>query len=330
MALILGIDIYSFLGYSKKDDSEKANNLPEEFFEEDVEHCQTDELFEEETFEETFEDTFEETFDQQLNMPEEKNDNNPSQYQCSVCPNKMLGTKHSLNRHMLKLHRIPADCSYCAKIFTNSKDYQDHIDIHKLTCTECEQTFSYVKKLKEHTKWTHTNAEKTACPQCGILVRYLNNHIKNKHSTAEERICTLCDYSNKDIKQVEKHFRHVHTEDTIETCKYCGTVTKDLYKHLHRIQCDKKDEDKRVYKCDDCVRTFPVNSWLKSHQQSVHLKLKNKHCPHCEYKTYRSTNLGVHIERVHKGLRKSKETCLYCENEYFNLSFHIRTYHPTK
>ena len=120
----------------------------------------------------------------------------------------------------------------------------------------------------------------------------LQLHIKYKHTPADVRICSSCDYSNTNSWRLERHFQRVHTENTIQTCQFCGSVTKNLYQHLFRKQCNKQEELKKVYKCDECHKTFYVNQEFKSHYQSVHLKVKNKSCPHCEYKAYRITNLN--------------------------------------
>ena len=65
---------------------------------------------------------------------------------------------------------------------------------------------------------------------------------------------------------------------------------------------------------------------LKRHVRNIHLNIKDKSCPHCDYKTAVGFNLRIHITRVHEG-KQFKTTCQYCGKNVNSLEWHIKTYH---
>ena len=65
---------------------------------------------------------------------------------------------------------------------------------------------------------------------------------------------------------------------------------------------------------------------LKRHTNNIHLNLKDKLCPHCDYKTHVNFNLRIHIMRVHEG-KQFKVQCQYCNKNVNSLDWHVKTYH---
>jgi len=248
---------------------------------------------------------------------------------CDQCKfNKGFRTKNAQQKHMLKFHQLTVHCESCNQSYSNYENFQEHIKTHVIECSNCNKKFSSFRKLKIHINNVH--GEKSPCPHCGIFVKNVNIHIYNKHADRELKACPVCDYTTTSTSIVNRHYRRKHTEMNVTNCGFCGALTKDLNHHLQMAQCNKKKDEKITYQCDDCEKKFTMEASLAKHRRGIHLKIKDKICPHCSYCTYSGSNLKLHVNRVHLGNRPRKETCEYCNRNSFNIQYHLKLYHAEK
>ena len=82
-----------------------------------------------------------------------------------------------------------------------------------------------------------------------------------------------------------------------------------------KIKMDKKKKAK-LFKCDDCGKTFPRNLDVKIHIDGVHLKLKNFHCHvvGCSKSFAVKSSLQRHIKIVHEKMKPY--SCPDCDSPF--------------
>uniref|UniRef100_A0A336MP44 CSON004200 protein n=1 Tax=Culicoides sonorensis TaxID=179676 RepID=A0A336MP44_CULSO len=101
------------------------------------------------------------------------------------------------------------------------------------------------------------------------------------------------------------------------TCKFCGRKF-DHYQKVrshengHRTRIKAAKEGPR-YKCDICQRYFMEKKNVKSHIESVHLRIQKLHCKECNLKFYSGSGFRYHKNSVHKNRKTFK--CQFCDYE---------------
>jgi hypothetical protein len=172
--------------------------------------------------------------------------------------------------------------------------------------------------------------EPKKCPVCPAVIKDVECHMKNCH-TGEMMTCSACPYTSRRKPDIDAHFRKVHTDLNKETCPVCGDMFKGLKLHLERTKCGTGRKAEATIPCPEgCPKMFTLESAMKKHIRHVHLQIKNKVCPFCEYKTYSRFNLNLHVTKMHQGKKMEKQQCLYCYKTPFALDYHMQTYHHDK
>ena len=95
------------------------------------------------------------------------------------------------------------------------------------------------------------------------------------------------------------------------------SINKSLNRHT-------KTYHEKVFKCEDCDKTFLEEDNLKKHILVIHLGHKDIHwCEACGLSFSQTSNLTRHIETVHDGIRKFKcELCGVFKKQKVELKKH--------
>ena len=240
-----------------------------------------------------------------------------------------LKMKGSLIRHYMNVHDKPHEC--CGENFTEYKLFRKHQSKahHNFQCAECAETFFRKEQLERHQKWHH-EVEPQKCPMCPAVIKDVEMHMKNCH-TGDLMTCSACPYTSRRKADIDGHYRKVHTDLNKETCSVCGETFKGLKRHLERTKCGTGKKAEATIPCPEgCPKMFTLQDTVDKHIRQVHLKIKNKICPFCEYKTYSRFNLKLHVTKMHEGKKMEKQQCLYCDKTPFSLDYHMQTYHHDK
>ena len=133
--------------------------------------------------------------------------------------------------------------------------------------------------------------------------------------------CLECDHTGNSQKDMNTHYRKLHGLLTCATCDNKFNTISVLWKHEYE-----HSERANKHPCDDCDKSFPFSSMLKSHCK-VHLNALEHHCLHCP-KSYKSTGDLVKHHSVHsnKSWSCQKAGCSYTCNDPHNLRAHMHSH----
>ena len=258
------------------------------------------------------------------------------EFSCEICEREKTSSLHAkfkshncFVKHMLLKHQQPAACPHCPETYLGMKEYKQHIARNHSphVCDVCGDSFTQGQALSKHKETVHDGVKRT-CPYCGVKISALISHIKWVHEGKWE-YCSACDYKTRRPGQLQRHFRAVHTSDTLTACDVCGGMFKRIDRHLANTSCG--GTPRKRYKCDQCEKDFGTKERLGEHIKNIHEQIRDKHCPHCSYTTYKQYNLKLHVSKMHMGgVGMVKMQCPFCDTETTNLPHHMKTYHPTQ
>jgi len=269
--------------------------------------------------------------DSGASLAKHKHNFHTPKFPCPFCKNIVISEKWllaHLKKHHIKEKNASVLCSVCGHVSQDFKEYCQHIGSHQThTCNACDKTFKTKDQLNAHTRYAHKNGpneprESEMCPHCGKKYKFLPFHIYKSHSDRSFK-CSACDYTSPLQCYVKAHFNNVHVGKTV-ACDQCGKVVKNVEEHKSRGCPMRKNITK--YSCDKCDKTFSLKNGLNRHIKNLHMNIKDRVCPHCNYRTSEGFNLRIHIMRVHEG-KHFKTTCQFCGKTVNSLNWHIKTYH---
>lgn len=275
---------------------------------------------------------------------------------CSLC-NK---NSHNLESHNSKTHniRVEADltCPVCSKAFLHRSNLVRHQALHvgaKLYCHRCDV---HVSNLVKHNISFHPlpSGYPFICGICGleftkksVLLSHRQKHREKSSSKPGDKFCSLC---NKNFANITQHIKIVHKKMKNFECVNCKKRFYDKrelrnhhLKYLKNGVCLKSvvSSAEAKYECSLCHYKSAKRSNLLVHQQSVHQGVKHK-CPACEKELASRPNLNLHMKNcgeylaLHGPARDSGRIvflCKLCEYETTRASHldrHILSVHPTE
>ena len=149
----------------------------------------------------------------------------------------------------------------------------------------------------------------------------VRNHKRRAHNE-QEQFCDKCDFKCKNTEYLRKHMKLNHSKDRkMFTCDICGKTTYLSNKRKHMAYYH---EQKVMVKCQLCGLEV-ADSALAVHIRNKHEK--NHQCPHCSHKSGTTSNLKLHISKVHFGKDREKFDCTHCGMQTLDLAKHIRIKH---
>ena len=209
-------------------------------------------------------------------------------------------------------------CGHCKKSFKSLPDLKNHITSHK----------------KESDEQAKKPAKCTLCEKVLSSVYKLQRHIRSVHWKRKDFACDICEQRFSEKSQVKDHKIRIHQNVTQVNLLECSTCNKifQVRKCFERHECVISGLKK--YKCSQCEMKFTSTHYVTQHKKRVHKPEEEKYIFRCEIcsKSYSSkSNLQMHIELVHSENDKSK--CKQCGKHYAskqNLQKHETNVHNPK
>lgn len=247
--------------------------------------------------------------------------------ECSVCGRKIpVGTiaahlyRHE-NMRQREKHVVCKQSKIQYRRITRSRSapcvQTRMLESQGFQCEFCDKSYSSQNSLSGHIRMNHNFSRKRAyiCETCGVS--FCNKVKFNVHRRKHVyRQCPVCG-----IKVVRdyftQHFKN-HSPDTPRfRCKLCtnsyiwkGSLNRHIYLN-HAIDdksenvCEQNDdEQKRIWSCEACNRSFSSQVKLKLHQ--VHHKTKQ--CPEC------GVQVSIFKLKSHLKLHTSKIRSYRCDD----------------
>lgn len=260
---------------------------------------------------------------------------------CTYC-GKSFTQRINLISHMKRIHEGGSvfNCNLCQKTFKNKQNLKIHKQIvhgegeqESHVCQHCGKTFPLAVYLEKHIRNLHAEEPRVRdqkCDSCGKLFTTkinLKRHIRAVHDKTDQIQCNHCGKLASNNYDLKIHIKSVHEGIRDSKCESCGKLFSskgELNKHVKRIHEGIRPVPGH-HKCPSCEKVFTGPGGLKKHIKFIHEGVKVQ-CPICNKSLH--GNLNVHIDTVHKGIKKYK--CLYCSTAYGlngDLKRHIKRCH---
>ena len=188
------------------------------------------------------------------------------------------------------------------------------------------------------------------CPECGLLLKSrtgMKEHRMREHMWGEFK----CQHCGKEADFIGKLFEH-HKEDhtgLIFNCTLCNMCIDSKWsreeveqhhkscKYNKLVKARKDSYQGNRFKCEKCVKTFPL-SWMLKEHMDMHDGKPPKQCEKCSFTTYCSRMMKTHLNRhlreegqlVDDQGRSIFFPCDICEKSFtkkFDLQKHINRDH---
>jgi len=274
---------------------------------------------------------------------------------CNVC-GKKCATKKLLRSHMLVHTSEMVKCPICIPDrFLKEYVLKRHLkNCHKqadVPCEfpGCEKKFKQKEVMQRHIKSVHLG-ERTLCSLCGEGVLNMSYHLETCNKDNLKNVtCKLCNkqFSSKYI--LNMHEKNIHGPGTEpEICSICGKAVKDMKSHM-KLNHSNKNQRTICCQVEGCTGRFRTKQEVRNHNNRVHLDLKSqchiclqwlknvpdhikqvheherKHvCSQCGQSFFKSSDLKVHVERLHQGRRY---ICPECGKPVSKIREHMKAGH---
>ncbi|XP_065363150.1 transcription factor grauzone-like [Calliphora vicina] len=231
---------------------------------------------------------------------------NPEIHKCDIC-GKLSTSKFNLKLHKRTIHEVTQltfECTVCQKIFKQKQNLERHLLTHvtgnkDFKCNECEKAYVLEVQLKAHIKLVHN--DNRVCDQCGKTLHgigALKKHLKEHEGIEKPKFpCDECGTELASSTNLKRHKAAYHNDgSTVYICSICGKVSgseRGLMNHrkfVHEIErkhkcphCDKgfkrpknlqehiaTHTGEALYQCQDCPKTFKINSKYHHHRKTAH------------------------------------------------------------
>ena len=152
--------------------------------------------------------------------------------------------------------------------------------------------------------------------------------IENTEELSNDQIqhCKKCTYKTKALSNMKIHTRICNYDNTEIPCDICGKTfqTPTGLEQHHRF-CGRQNQ--KNYFCEQCPKSFSRKGGLTMHTMQFHTDSKSLLCEHCDYKTYSTFNLRLHIGKKHGGPKVERKTCAICNKGTYSIETHLKKYH---
>ncbi|XP_067645663.1 zinc finger protein 391-like [Eurosta solidaginis] len=236
-------------------------------------------------------------------------------YHCEICPSRFF-VEHRLLAHNLEhkgLKPYPCTREGCNKSFTRWSEVSRHLNQHEdntsflFVCDEegCGKVYKYKSALNIHKRKIHKlgpELKSHICETCGKVFksttilrehRYTHKDKSERPFSCDQPNCTRR-FANKDKLKVHLK-RHAGIKNYV--CSHCGmrkTTKNELTIHMNYHTLE------RTWPCRFCSKVCNSAGNLKTHVRTVHERLKEYACRHCDLKFAKPDTRKYH-EMRHTG-----------------------------
>ena len=147
----------------------------------------------------------------------------------------------------------------------------------RVQCEMCDKTFKTRKILKVHSKQVHEKCEKIECSICKAILTNewnLRDHIRRIHQPNNKKIsvqCEKCDKTFYTKQTLRIHLKWIHEKREKVECHLCKAIlTNEIGLKRHVRRNHKVTENKTLFPCDKCEKTFQEPRTLTAHLKWIH------------------------------------------------------------
>uniref|UniRef100_W8C868 Zinc finger protein 879 n=1 Tax=Ceratitis capitata TaxID=7213 RepID=W8C868_CERCA len=248
-------------------------------------------------------------------------------YRCDICPARFF-IEHRLNAHKREHEGLlPYPCTHegCEKSFNRWNALSRHLQQHEgrqfqYACEQqgCDKVYKHKPTLVMHQRKHHKlgpELRSLICEICGKIFktstmlndhRYIHKDTSERPYACDQVNCTRR-FSNKDKLKVHL-MRHAGIRNYV--CPHCGmrkTTMNELKVHINYHTLE------RTWPCSFCTHVCNSAGNLKTHVRTVHERVKDYACRHCE-RTFAKPDTRKYHEMTHTG--EKPNVCVECGKRF--------------
>lgn len=202
-------------------------------------------------------------------------------------------------------------------------------------CFECDASFLSVDNYKRHVNTMHQRP-RLPLAIAGPSTSRIETKISIVISSDEEEMDIKPSYVElmKCLKRPERKLnqRGNDSSSSSDSSDSEIDIRRQKKQEATRKHAGNECYDARLYKCDECPKTYDNKHGLMLHVRVNH-KTKFKYwCPMCPYGSDRFTEVEIHKEDVH-ARTPLRHKCNVCNKNFatmFAIKDHMKTKHPYK
>ena len=142
--------------------------------------------------------------------------------------------------------------------------------------------------------------ERTICSNCGTAVANLSYHLETCNKDNLDHVtCKICNKQFSCKLYLSTHEKTVHGPPAREVCTTCGKAVKDMKSHT-KWKHSENTQKTNYCAVEECDAMFRTKHELRTHNNRVHLDLKNQ----CHICLQWLKSLPEHLSQVHHQDRK--------------------------
>ncbi|XP_065084572.1 transcription factor grauzone-like isoform X1 [Ochlerotatus camptorhynchus] len=191
----------------------------------------------------------------------------------------------------------------------------------KLSCTDCETSFTKFLNFKQHFRKVH-HETRPVVVCCG---RKFNKRVRlvehvTKHMNPDAFRCTVCDKSYCNSTNLNIHMlKHGSPEALVHKCDQCErSFAKKYQLNAHMLQHVPEEERKCV--CPSCNKAYATASLLNAHVKSKHLPVELYICEVCAKNFKSRYQFEKHRMEHNESYQEIRLQCKICSKWMKNAS----------